>query len=561
MSMLHAHASEECFNKEVQGPHEVGEHVSGCDVSAREWASTWMQRYGSHASGARSDISEVLPQMRSCDSCSNSSDCLHCSNRVKRYTSSDPNGTRSSTRLHPSQVQNLNALISTARLQTSLVEKPTVQDPACMAKQKFPAALTPTTASPSTASLASSVEPVPFGALPAGLPPSPDGPSVEAMSVTIDGCLFSVTRELGRGNFGVVFEATSSDIPAPVALKVSQVQNPVDSFKERTREALRLLTECTILKRLSVKLQRSSLPESEWHIPKYLAHVATSSKVTLAMTKAEGGALDDWLYGAVGSSTDLSKEGSMTFSRACDWVSGLLVQMAPVFSVLESVAFHRDISSHNFLVDDSGNRPVFAVVDLGLAVEAPRWRESWKTSNIDGSPRYWSPAHWTLLFSSADHLEKREPALMRLYRDRMDHYSFGVLVLELLFGLWAGPGEKGTCSPPNTLVQAWVAWHSYWSIAEMLETAFRENIRSSPALLDLDAKLCTDFTEAHAQLGVALRAAAVDEELCVSHGAGGARLLLAAAELLDPLSELSWDGVSDHLIGRMARFIHAAANE
>jgi len=144
-----------------------------------------------------------------------------------------------------------------------------------------------------------------------------------------------------------------------------------------------------------------------------------------------------------------------------------------VFAALAGIAFHRDISAHNFLVSDSHSRdginpPEFAVLDFGLAVRAHSWFQDWKSACIGGDPRYWSPATWMHFAYGHKYLEGHpDQSFKHQYEERIDHYSLGVLVLEVLFALWAGPDAE-VVADVNTmrgLVEVRVAWRSYWSAA------------------------------------------------------------------------------------------------
>merc|ERR1719329_1289761 len=61
------------------------------------------------------------------------------------------------------------------------------------------------------------------------------------------------------------------------------------------------------------------------------------------------------------------------------------------WGALAGIAFHRDVSAHNFLVSDSHcrdgiNPPEFAVLDFGLAVRAHSWCQDWRGACIGVTP-------------------------------------------------------------------------------------------------------------------------------------------------------------------------------
>merc|ERR1719329_533201 len=204
------------------------------------------------------------------------------------------------------------------------------------------------------------------------------------------------------------------------------------------------------------------------------------------------------------------------------------------------------------------------MIDLGLAVEAPQWMKNWRTSEMGGDPRYWSPAHWQILFGQGTIMEKQNPDYARLYQERIDHYALGVLLLELVFGAWSGPSDeaaaaaKGTNNSLERMSKARQAWLSYWSHAMTLFQIFvkgKTNLELVYKQVRAN-KLDTGIAEAHDKLVTALRKAVDAEVKGVEDGnpsAGGLRvgapLLLAAAELVDPAGRLSWDGAADLLRG------------
>merc|ERR1719223_2626252 len=100
--------------------------------------------------------------------------------------------------------------------------------------------------------------------------------------VEIGNFTFSITRELGRGAFGVVFEATARDAlgVTTVAVKVSPI-NESDLTCSVQAQADQLLTECSVLQHLRGKFTS----QSSLRVPMYLAHSVTPSHILLAMSK------------------------------------------------------------------------------------------------------------------------------------------------------------------------------------------------------------------------------------------------------------------------------------
>lgn len=368
----------------------------------------------------------------------------------------------------------------------------------------------------------------------------------------IAGHVFTLTRELGRGNFGVVFEAAlrSESGQVVAAVKLSKIDRAGGSFSVE-QQVRQLLTECTVLYRLN-----DALPcHSADRVPKYLGHSVLPSTVNLAMAKAAGMPLDTWLHGTFQSKESTaatpeeplplgcgSRVDSLDFDGACGVVAKMLAQLSPVFSTLQGIAFHRDISAHNVMIDDApcalGGSPDFTLIDFGLAVDAPNWLQNWREGDIGGDPRYWSPAHWLKLFFGPEVLEK-DPGYAHIFVERLDHYSFGIVALELLFGLWGPAPEE--ISARQTLARARAEWQNYWRHALALRRAVSRYSEDAAALRreTVDTGLCTAFRTAHAALCTSLR------EVVAEGQSGCGNVLQMATGLIDPSSNLCWGSVSE----------------
>jgi hypothetical protein len=207
---------------------------------------------------------------------------------------------------------------------------------------------------------------------------------------------YEVVRELGRGAFGIVWEAQEymdganggESALAAVKCSVPSSQPAMDGAVFETH-VLKQLTEA-----LPFDVHTAA------RVPRYFGHsvvagAAGKSAVTVAMTKLQGMPLDKWLYGVSEKTlmkinmTELldgplpdGKHSTHGLVAASSVATALLSQISPVFAALSGIAFHRDISAHNFLVKDSQiadgiNSPDFAVLDFGLAVRAHSWNQDW----------------------------------------------------------------------------------------------------------------------------------------------------------------------------------------
>jgi serine/threonine protein kinase len=362
------------------------------------------------------------------------------------------------------------------------------------------------------------------------------------------------------------------------------------------REALEsCLIEVEVLQQLLEAFPKDS--EAARRVPRYIAHSVEAvhatpgsigeQRVLVAMTKLGGQPLDQWLYGvdehrlkkiAITELLDGPLPGSQLATRdlqeACEVVAGLLSQMAPVFRALNDIAFHRDVSAHNFLIsmgdgpsfagtsrrhwDQSPQWPQFAVLDFGLAVHTRSWQQEWQCRNIAGDPRYFSPAAWMLLAYGHKYLEAHPDAnLKRQYKHRIDHFAFGVLALEVLFALWRGPEEPATSAETQgeaaelgpqddehattklrrqALQRARSAWRIYWAGVMGLFQKFHAEgavvVRDMLARSQTISRLADELR----LLCSALRAAAALQPT----GSITASVLQIAAGLLDLRSLLSW---------------------
>jgi len=358
--------------------------------------------------------------------------------------------------------------------------------------------------------------------------------------IALEGRTFEFLRELGRGSFGAVMEvrekrpeAEGSAMPQElVALKWST------PARKELHEAC--VFEAAVLKQLASVLPAGS--NAARRVPRHVAHGCFSSKerlngpmgpatagfghFLLAMSKMEGRPLDRWLYGVDeqvlktlpveqllhGPLKD-SRLGSRDLAGACNAAARLLAQMAPVFQALESVAFHRDLSAHNFLIscpEDGGSGEQFAVIDFGLAVGAGSWKQEWNVRNIAGDPRYFAPAAWMLLAYGHKYLQQNpDQHLLRQYKDRIDHFAMGVLAMEVFFALWKCPAAQAELEPAErSLVIARAAWHAYWGDAMRLFQRFHAEGAQRFRQVLARSQAMWQFVEHLQALCKALRAAA-----------------------------------------------------
>uniref|UniRef100_A0A7S1S0D7 Protein kinase domain-containing protein n=1 Tax=Alexandrium catenella TaxID=2925 RepID=A0A7S1S0D7_ALECA len=364
------------------------------------------------------------------------------------------------------------------------------------------------------------------------------------------------TEVIGRGAFGVVWRAhqvpgtsneNAEDPPdKEVAVKVVSAKDS-SSFVAAAFEA-------ELLRILTVALGRSGS-----HVPRYFAHSSSRSSssasgggtVRLAMSFVPGGALDKWLYGIsdeehktveveqlVNGRLPGGQQGSWTLGRACSIVQELMLQLCGVFAALQPIAYHRDVSSHNVLVDfpNGPERPDFSLIDFGLSVRSGSWSREWRTSNLAGDPRYWTPSAWMAFAFGFKYVATHPNAgFQQQYLSRMDHFSFGVLGLETLFALWrSSDGHEG--KHPG-LLEMRAAWSRYWAAVIRLFQMFHmqgpQDVRHFLSQSQEDG--VNDLVDSLRQLRHAARRAA--EQPANAHCAA---LLLVLADLVDEKGTVTW---------------------
>lgn len=367
--------------------------------------------------------------------------------------------------------------------------------------------------------------------------------------VEIGGRRYLLGEVIGRGAFGVVWRAHeigSSASGPDLAVKVVTAKDS-GGLAAATFEA-ELLQILTAGSRHSAK-----------HFPMYHSHsvmrnaaVNSHGVVRLAMSFVPGGPLDKWLYGIsdeehktvdvaqlVDGQLPGGQQGSWRLTSACAAVREQLLQLAGVFASLQPIAFHRDVSSHNVLVnfkDGDRERPEFALIDFGLAVRSGSWNCDWRNSNLAGDPRYWTPSAWMAFAFGFKYVATHpNPGYQQQYLSRIDHFSLGILGLETLFALW-NTGEAYEGKNPGFL-EIRAAWVKYWiaviHLFQMFHTQGAQEVRQ---FLSQSQDEGVSSLVAHLrQLRQSLRVAAVHHlnSQC-------AALLLVLADLIDEKGTVRW---------------------
>jgi serine/threonine protein kinase len=230
----------------------------------------------------------------------------------------------------------------------------------------------------------SSSNPVPLNTVTGGSPP----PSLVPVDVGVVGA-FRLTRELGRGGMGVVYEAEDEVLKRRVALKLMNAQTAADEgFRERFLREGR-----------AVAALKSD------HIVSVYAAGAHDGQLYLAMEYIDGPTLEGWLVGRT-----VTIEHVLWVAR--DLLSGLAAAHAKGL-------IHRDIKPGNMMIDEATGR--LKLLDFGLVRDVsvrPGGAQATATVGALGTPSYMSP----------------EQAREQKLDARTDLFSAGVVLYRLVKG-------------------------------------------------------------------------------------------------------------------------------
>jgi serine/threonine protein kinase len=210
---------------------------------------------------------------------------------------------------------------------------------------------------------------------------------------------FDVTRLLGEGGMGAVYEATHSIIPRRVAIKVLRREYAVDSalvqrFFNEARAA-HAIQHPNIVEIIDVGMLPEGVPY-------------------LIMELLEGESL----------AHRVGREGKLELATAVDFIA----QVADALQVAHAAGIvHRDVKpDHLFLVKDpqQPEREMVKVLDFGIAKLRTNLLAGKVTTNagtILGTPAYMAPEQCRGVADGVDH--------------RADVYALGITLYELLCGI------------------------------------------------------------------------------------------------------------------------------
>ncbi|KAI3722981.1 hypothetical protein L2E82_34233 [Cichorium intybus] len=221
---------------------------------------------------------------------------------------------------------------------------------------------------------------------------------------------FGEENILGKGGFGEVFKATLDD-NSIVAVKKLQAEHV--RVKEEFENEVKLISHVH---------HRNLLRLLGWS--------SEGSELLLVLEYMPNGSLDRFLWG--------SKRGTLDWNQRYEIIFGIARGLAHLHNEFHVKIIHRDIKSSNILLTDDF-KPKIA--DFGLARFLPE-DETHVVTNYAGTLGYTAP----------------EYALRGLLSDKVDTYSFGVVILEIISGRRSTEVKSGLSSAAYLLEQAWQSY-------------------------------------------------------------------------------------------------------
>lgn len=298
--------------------------------------------------------------------------------------------------------------------------------------------------------------------------PVPSSSLAVGSTVRLGGHSFRIGRPLGVGSFGTVWEAVKDD-GTLAAVKEILCKNEGELRRAAfERDILELLAnesvawhcadECTAASQVAADQVReaaidtgegrliSAVSQRHRRLPSLIAAEVFPAgeghwRNWLAMTRVPGQPLSQLLAAkreernAMGRAARQRQDQVELFLSACNFATELIAQLAPALERLGDIAYHRDITPRNILVDDRGDfGPCFGLVDFGLAVDSALWRSGSQIRDIGGDGHYWPTSAWLVFSHGAQGLSER-PGLAEEYMTCLDIHSLGLAALQCLLEL------------------------------------------------------------------------------------------------------------------------------
>jgi len=283
---------------------------------------------------------------------------------------------------------------------------------------------------------------------------------------------FRCSAVLGRGSYGEVWQASVvSGQPGPVEVALKEVNCRTQS------ELQQAIFEVQVL--LALEGASSPFPDRPLRVPRCICYQVDPSssgwKVRTAMTVVPGQSLDYFVRRPPieGRTCLKALERGVALAAKC------LVDVGPSLQLLQPIAWHRDVNSHNILVDDAPDdadaayikaHASFWLIDFGLAVDSQSWvseNGKWRTEYIGGDSRYWPPSSWMMHLLGPEGFEGL-PDLCEQYQRRLDIHGLGITALELLCSVaLVSLGAEEELGPWEAVLTSWQqyrdeVWH-WWA--------------------------------------------------------------------------------------------------
>ncbi|KAK1421481.1 hypothetical protein QVD17_23840 [Tagetes erecta] len=218
---------------------------------------------------------------------------------------------------------------------------------------------------------------------------------------------FSKENKLGEGAFGEVYKGTLNDGEV-VAIKKTTMAS--GGRKAYFNNELRIISNV-----------------HHRHLMRLLGYCTDGPHMFLVLEFMENGSLDKFLYG--------EKRGSLTWRQRFDIIFGVARGLAYLHEQYHVTIVHRDIKSSNILLDNDFQPKIS---DFGLVRLLPEDKTHISTK-VAGSFGFVAPE-----YASHGHVS-----------EKVDTYSFGVLVLEVISGKRCIDGIENGSVTHSLLDHAW----------------------------------------------------------------------------------------------------------
>ncbi|KAI3747601.1 hypothetical protein L6452_10116 [Arctium lappa] len=233
---------------------------------------------------------------------------------------------------------------------------------------------------------------------------------------------FSNENILGKGGFGEVFKAILDDNNTVAVKKIEVVHAKA---KEEFKNEVKLVSNVH---------HRNLLRLLGWS--------SEGSHLLLVLEYMPNGSLDKFLWGA--------KKGILNWKQRYDIILGIAKGLVHLHDEFHVKIIHRDIKSSNILLDDDFQPKI---ADFGLARFQPE-DQSHISTKFAGTLGYTAP----------------EYALRGLLSDKVDTYSFGIVILEIISGRRCTDMNSDRPSMDYLLEHAWKLYENKKHIKFIDET-------------------------------------------------------------------------------------------